>query len=73
MLTLQTDNSHLNIDLVKDGEGYLFSQGKVIEIKWSKDSEFSSTKLYDLENNEVFLSPGNTIWNIVDSDSKIVF
>ncbi|CUQ22824.1 DUF3048 domain-containing protein [Clostridium baratii] len=72
-ITLQTDNSHLNIDLVKDGEGYLFSQGKVIEIKWSKDSEFSSTRLYDLENNEVFLSPGNTIWNIVDSDSKITF
>lgn len=72
-ITLQTDNSHLNIDLVKDGEGYLFSKGKVIDIKWSKDSEFAQTKLYDSENKEVFLSPGNTIWNIVDSDSKIDF
>lgn len=70
-ITLQTDNSHLNIDLVNKGDGYLFSKGKVIDILWSKESETSPTKLYDLEGNEIVLSPGNTIWNIVDSDSII--
>ena len=70
-ITLQNDNSHLDIDLVNTGDGLLFSNGKVIEIKWNKDSEFGDTKIYDLEGNEVSLTPGNTIWNIVDSSSKI--
>ena len=72
-ITLQTDNSHLNIDLVSNGEGYVFSKGKVIEIKWSKDSEYSNTKLFDLNGNPISLSEGNTIWNIVDSQSIITY
>ena len=72
-ITLQTDNSHLDIDLINDGEGYLFSNGKVINILWSKDSETSDTMLFDIEGNEISLSPGNTIWNIVDSDSSISY
>lgn len=72
-ITLQTDNSHLNIDLVSSGEGYVFSKGKVIEIKWSKDSEYGNTKLYDLDGNPISLSEGNTIWNIVDSQSIITY
>ena len=72
-ITLQTDNSHLNIDLVSSGEGYVFSKGKVIEIKWSKDSEYGNTKLFDLDGNPISLSEGNTIWNIVDSQSIITY
>ena len=72
-ITLQTDNSHLNIDLVSSGEGYVFSKGKVIEIKWSKDSEYDNTKLFDLDGNPIYLSEGNTIWNIVDSQSIITY
>lgn len=72
-ITLQTDNSHLNIDLVNSGEGYVFSNGKVIEMKWSKNSQYDNTKLYDLDGNEIALSEGNTIWNIVDSQSKITY
>ena len=72
-ITLQTDNSHLNIDLVSNGEGYVFSKGKVIEIKWSKDSEYGNTKLFDLDGNPISLSEGNTIWNIVDSQSIITY
>lgn len=72
-ITLQTDNSHLDIDLVNSGEGYVFSNGKVIDIAWSKDSEYGDTKLYDLEGKEISLSEGNTIWNIVDSQSKITY
>lgn len=72
-ITLQTDNSHLDIDLISDGEGYLFSNGKVSEILWSKDSETSSTILFDTEGNEISLSPGNTIWNIIDSDSSVSY
>ena len=72
-ITLQADNSHLDIDLVNTGDGLLFSNGKVMEIKWNKDSEFGDTRLYDLEGNDVSLTPGNTIWNIVNSDSKITY
>mgnify|MGYP006388229591 FL=1 len=72
-ITLQTDNSHLNIDLVSSGEGYIFSNGKVIEMKWSKDSQYDDTKLYDLDGNPISLSEGNTIWNIVDSQSIITY
>lgn len=70
-ITLSADNSHLNIPLTGKGDGLLFSQGKVIEVNWIKDSENSKTTLYDKKGNKVSLSPGKTMWNIIDVKNKI--
>ena len=70
-ITVQSDNNHLNIDQVGEGQGYLISQGKVCDITWKKSSENDRTILYDKDGKEVSLSPGKTIWHIVDKKTKI--
>lgn len=68
---LNKDGSHLDIDLVGEGTGYLFTNGKKLDITWSKVSEYSQTKFYDSEKNEIKLSPGNTIINVIDKEAKV--
>jgi hypothetical protein len=61
------DNVHLDIKLLGTGGGYVLSKGKVIDITWSKSSDDSRTILYDKDHNEIPLSPGKTIWHIIDN------
>lgn len=68
---LNEDGSHLDIDLVGEGTGYLFTNGKKSDITWNKISEYSQTKFYDSKGNEIKLSPGNTIINVIDKEAKI--
>lgn len=70
-ITLSNDNSHLNIPIVGEGEGIVFSKGKMINITWKRDSLNSKVTLLDKDGSIVPLSPGKTMWNIVDTKSKI--
>lgn len=62
---------HLDIKLIGSGEGYIISQGKYIKVTWKRDSENSKTTFYDSNNNEIPLSSGKTMWNIVDNSTNI--
>ncbi|PRR83305.1 DUF3048 domain-containing protein [Clostridium vincentii] len=68
-----TDNVHLDIKLLGEGEGYVLSKGKIIDITWSKSSEDSRTILYDKDHNEIPLSPGKTIWHVIDTSTELKF
>ncbi len=70
-ITLCSDNSHLNIPIIGKGEGIVFSKGKMINITWKKNSLDSKIVLLDKDGNSVALSPGKTMWNIVDTKTKI--
>jgi hypothetical protein len=70
-ITQNADNVHIDIDLLGTGEGYVLSKGKVININWSKSSNDSRTILYDKAGNEIPLSPGKTIWHILDTSTEI--
>ena len=70
-ITLCSDNSHLNIPIIGEGDGIVFSKGKMINITWKKSSLDSKIVLLDKEGNLVPLSPGKTMWNIVDTKTKI--
>lgn len=65
------DNVHLDITLLGKGEGYVLSKGKIVDITWSKSSKDSRTILYDKSGNEIPLSPGKTIWHIVDNSTEL--
>lgn len=65
------DNVHLDIKLVGEGDGYVLSKGKLLAINWSKSSDASRTILYDGEGNEIPLSPGKTIWHIIDNSTSL--
>lgn len=70
-INISSDNLHLDIELIGEGDGYIISQGKILPMKWKKTSDTSRTLLYDTSGNEVSLSPGKTIYHIIDSKNKI--
>lgn len=46
-------------------DGYYFTNGKGIHIRWKKESDFGATKYYDDNNNEVILNTGKTMICII--------
>lgn len=56
-------------------DGYYFTNGKAIHIRWKKSSDFSPTKYYDDDLNEITLNPGKTFICIIQdqkSDAIVV-
>ncbi|ATD53849.1 DUF3048 domain-containing protein [Clostridium chauvoei] len=72
-IQLQADNNHIDIDLIGEGEGYIFSNGKYVNVLWKKEDKNSKTTFYDYSGNVVPLSQGKTIWHILDKNSNITF
>ncbi|GAA0067265.1 MAG: DUF3048 domain-containing protein [Clostridium perfringens] len=72
-MSLQSDNTHLDIDLTGTGEGYILSNGRMEKIHWEKEDTNSKTILKTEDGNSIYLSRGNTIWNIVDKNSSLFF
>lgn len=70
-ITLQSDKQHLDIDLVGEGAGYVFSNGKYTKMKWSKKNINSATILKDENGLDIPLSPGNTWWHIIDKSNTV--
>lgn len=62
-----------NIDLVGSGTGLYFSNGKVMEITWKKDSYQSPTKWYDDAGNELYLNKGKTCICIFSKNEAVNF
>lgn len=48
------------VDTVGSGSGYYITNGKHIEITWSKSSRKGKTEYFDKEGNEILLNPGQT-------------
>lgn len=54
-------------------DGYYFTNGKAIHIRWKKSSDFSPTVYYDDDLNEITLNPGKTFICIVqDQKSDLI-
>lgn len=70
-ISIQDDNSHLTIPLIGSGDGYILREGKIINMHWTRQSENDFITFYDDNNNKISLSKGNTIWHIVDNNTKI--
>lgn len=52
------DDEHVNLDLVDSGEGYYFTQGKYIKIKWSKADSDSPLVYTDESGAELIMTAG---------------
>lgn len=72
-ISLQDDNLHLDIDLVGEGEGYIFSNSRYVNVIWKKENIDDKTTFYDINGDVVPLSPGKTIWHILNNDTDISF
>ena len=58
---------------IGSGEGFLFSDGKCVKIKWSKTSRSAKTIYTDENGNEITLNPGRTFINIVPKSGSISY
>lgn len=66
--SLYDANGYLNIDVNSSGTGKYITNGKSIDIKWSKDSEFGKTNYYDSNNQEITINQGKTWICIIQKD-----
>jgi hypothetical protein len=71
-IKLQADNLHIDIALVGEGTGYVFSNGKYTKMKWAKKDISSPTILKDENGLDIPFSPGNTWWHIVDKSNTVL-
>lgn len=66
------DGGKLEMDLVGQGKGKYFTNGKGIDIKWSKNSREGKT-IYTYENGqEIKLNPGVTFIQVVNPKMEII-
>lgn len=62
------DEKYLNIDVLSNGVGKYITNGKAIDITWSKDGEFGKTTYCDKSGKEIELNPGVTWICVVLTD-----
>ena len=70
-IRLSSDNLHLNINLLGEGDAIVLSKGKMVGATWKCLSDGSRTILYDTSGNEIPLSSGKTIWHIINNDTSV--
>lgn len=70
---MEPDNTYLDVKTNGSGGGYYISNGKAVEISWSKADDNSQTKYFDVNGNEIVLNQGKTYVGVVlnDAVSKI--
>lgn len=61
----------LTIEHIGTGDGKLFTNGKVIDITWEKETETSPTIFKDKNNENIILTPGLTFIEVLDPDDNI--
>ncbi len=61
----------LSIDLIGEGKGKYITNGKGMDIKWSKKSRNSKTYYYDKNGEEIVLNPGTTWIQVVNTNTHI--
>lgn len=65
------DAGRQEVNTVGSGEGYFISNGKCIDIKWSKKSRTEQTKYVDSQGKEIVLNPGQTWIQITPTYGKV--
>lgn len=62
------ENGYLNIDTSSGGAGKYITNGKAIDITWTKEGQWGATRYYDANGQEITLNPGKTWVDIVLND-----
>ena len=65
------NEGRLEIDLIGEGKGKFITNGKGIDIKWSKESRNKKTYFYDENGKEIILNPGITWIQVVRTEPDI--
>lgn len=65
------NEGRLQVDLVGEGKGKYFTNGKGMVINWKKDDRKNKTYYYDIEGEEIVFNPGITWIQVIRKDSII--
>lgn len=65
------DKGRQLVENIGEGKGYLFTEGKAIEIKWKKEKRASKTKYYYENGEELIVNDGQTFIQIVPTSGSI--
>lgn len=69
---IQGDSSgRQEVDTVGSGNGYYITNGKYIEITWSKPGRKDKTQYFDKEGNSILLNPGQTWVQIFPTNGSL--
>ena len=61
------DEGRLDFSAMAGGTGYYITNGKCIEINWTRESEYDITHYYDTNGNEITVNPGNTWIEVIEN------
>ena len=64
---------HQDIDNIGSGEGYYFTNGYGVKIKWEKSSRDAQTKYYYEDGKEIDVSDGNTFIQVYPTTGSLTF
>lgn len=64
---IDTKYGYLDVNLTSGGKGKYFTNGKMIDITWSKQSDSEPTKYFDADGNEITLNQGKTWVCIIEN------
>lgn len=68
------DNKYLAFQVHDSGRsGYYFTQGKGIRITWEKEDDYSPTRYYDMDGNEIELNTGHTFIGVAQSGREVIY
>lgn len=62
-----TKAGYLNIPLKGSGKGKFFTNGKMVDITWKKDSDTSATRYYYTNGDEIELNTGKTMICLIEN------
>ncbi|MCD8301363.1 MAG: DUF3048 domain-containing protein [Clostridiales bacterium] len=60
-----SEHGYLDVTTIGSGDGWYATNGQVIPITWSKESQSEPTHYYDMDGNEIVLNQGKTWVNII--------
>ena len=68
------DHKYLVFQVHDSGRsGYYFTKGRGIKITWSKSDDYSPTKYYDMDGNEIEINTGHTYIGIAQSGREPIY
>lgn len=66
---VEPDGVYLDVKTTGTGEGKFITNGKSIDVTWSKDAEGTPAKYYDADGNEIKLNQGKTFVCVILNDA----
>jgi len=65
------DEGRRDVSLIGQGKGYFISNGEKLEITWTKSDRYARTVYKDVNGQEVKFNPGNTWFQVVESETTL--